>query len=274
MKDESKQTPLHLLNGGFGNSDRSTLERAARGNRKARAWVVPKSASIGDEVVINIAGQGLFAIGQISSATKPRPDWHNRYGADIDLITLIDPPIPLEELRHKVPDLAWARYPRTYTTPLPKLTNQIRSLISRHLAARYFQIRSDKHADALIEPLNREELREIALSRSRKVVSAQARKILIRRRDQVIREYVLARAEGKCEGCLNPAPFAGMNGEPFLEAHHVRRLSQHGPDSIRYVIALCPNCHRRTEFGQDAKAFNKTLQEKMSKLETRLKASR
>ncbi|MGA2250576.1 HNH endonuclease [Terracidiphilus sp.] len=225
-------------------------------------------------MTINVAGQGLFAIGQVSSATTPRTDWPNRYGADIDLITLIDPPIPLEELRQKVPDLAWARYPLMYTTPSPELTNQIRTLISQRLAAQYFDIRADKQAAALIETLNRQELREIALSRSRKNVSAQVRKILIRRRNQVIRRYVLARAEGKCEGCLNPAPFTGVNGEPFLEAHHVKRLSQEGPDSIRYVIALCPNCHRRTEFSQGAKTFNRTLVEKMSKLEPRLKASR
>jgi len=34
---------------------------------------------------------------------------------------------------------------------------------------------------------------------------------------------------GVCESCLQPAPFHGKKG-PYLEVHHVHRLSDGGPD--------------------------------------------
>ena len=35
------------------------------------------------------------------------------------------------------------------------------------------------------------------------------------------------------------------NGEPYLEAHHVKWLGDGGSDSIDNTVALCPNCHRK-----------------------------
>jgi 5-methylcytosine-specific restriction protein A len=68
-----------------------------------------------------------------------------------------------------------------------------------------------------------------------------------------VREYVLARAKGKCEGCCQPAPFLRKDNTPYLEPHHIRRVSDGGPDHPRYVIALCPNCHREAHFGSRIK---------------------
>ena len=70
-------------------------------------------------------------------------------------------------------------------------------------------------------------------------------------RSRAIRDYVLARAGRYCEGCEQHAPFKRSDGSPYLEAHHVRRLSDGGPDHPAYVIGLCPNCHRRIYAGQD-----------------------
>jgi 5-methylcytosine-specific restriction protein A len=53
---------------------------------------------------------------------------------------------------------------------------------------------------------------------------------------------------------------------PFLEAHHVRRLSDGGLDDPRWVIAVCPNCHRRAHYGADANEFNDSLRLKLSAL--------
>ena len=46
-----------------------------------------------------------------------------------------------------------------------------------------------------------------------------------------IRVYVLARANGKCEGCSAPAPFLRSDGTPYLEPHHLRRLKRWRPRS-------------------------------------------
>lgn len=75
-------------------------------------------------------------------------------------------------------------------------------------------------------------------------------------RDRIIRSYVLKRSKGNCEDCGHAAPFLTANGAPFLEVHHIRRLTDGGPDDPRFMIALCPNCHRRAHHGIDAKDRN------------------
>ncbi|WP_240000620.1 HNH endonuclease [Photobacterium kishitanii] len=60
----------------------------------------------------------------------------------------------------------------------------------------------------------------------------------------------LYRAKGNCEACHQPAPFMKKsNGEPYLEVHHIKPLSQGGQDSLDNVQAICPNCHRKMHFG-------------------------
>ena len=55
-------------------------------------------------------------------------------------------------------------------------------------------------------------------------------------------------------GCNEPAPFTSMNGNPYLECHHIQQVSKGGPDHPLNVIALCPNCHKRTEHSSDKKS--------------------
>lgn len=86
-------------------------------------------------------------------------------------------------------------------------------------------------------------------------------------RSRDVRDYVLARAHGHCEGCSQPAPFQRTDGTPYLEPHHIRRLSDGGPDHPAFVIALCPTCHRRVHAGADGKTYNATLVHKMTVLE-------
>lgn len=76
-------------------------------------------------------------------------------------------------------------------------------------------------------------------------------------RSEAVRTYVLARADGTCEACRRPAPFTTAAGRPYLETHHIRRLSDAGLDDPKWVIALCPNCHRRAHYGSDKSAFKK-----------------
>ena len=82
-----------------------------------------------------------------------------------------------------------------------------------------------------------------------------------------VRNYVLARASGRCEGCEEEAPFRRADGTPYLEPHHLRRVSDGGPDHPGFVIALCPNCHRRVHAGADGDSYNKRLMSTMSRVE-------
>lgn len=81
----------------------------------------------------------------------------------------------------------------------------------------------------------------------------------IYQRATAIRDYVLARADGKCEGCHTSAPFLRTDGTPYLEPHHLNRVSDGGPDHPEHVAALCPNCHRRVHFGEDGREYNARL---------------
>lgn len=64
-------------------------------------------------------------------------------------------------------------------------------------------------------------------------------------RDRYVNEYAKRRAQGICQLCGEPAPFADRDGVPFLETHHIIWLADGGADSITNTVALCPNCHRK-----------------------------
>jgi len=55
------------------------------------------------------------------------------------------------------------------------------------------------------------------------------------------------------------APFSNDSDGPYFEVHHIHRLADGGPDQPESVIALCPNCHRRAHYANDAKEFDKHL---------------
>lgn len=111
-----------------------------------------------------------------------------------------------------------------------------------------------------------EQLRSTAVhATAPNVPSVEARRNVYRR-SAAVRVYVLRRAAGVCEGCGSPAPFTTPQGRPYLEPHHIRRLSDGGPDHPDHVIALCPNCHRRVHHGADGAAFNEELQRKIQSL--------
>lgn len=82
-------------------------------------------------------------------------------------------------------------------------------------------------------------------------------------RSNRIKEYAKARADGVCECCGEPAPFADEGGEPYLEVHHVDELGEGGADHPNRVVAVCPTCHRRVHYGNDGKELNSLLQEKL-----------
>ena len=113
------------------------------------------------------------------------------------------------------------------------------------------------------------ELRERALEAATTPGEASPRIALInvRARSKAVRDYVLARAAGACEACQNPAPFLTGTEQPYLEAHHIHKLSDGGPDHPASVAALCPNCHRKAHFGVEREEVNNELLQRVNSLE-------
>ena len=112
-------------------------------------------------------------------------------------------------------------------------------------------------------------LRERAYAAEAYAATPRERMQIALARSATVRTYVLAHANGVCEGCGAPAPFHTASGRPYLETHHIRRLSDGGPDDPRWVAALCPNCHRRAHYGGDAAQFNQKVGELVGDREQR-----
>ncbi len=85
-------------------------------------------------------------------------------------------------------------------------------------------------------------------------------------RDPKVKAWVLKKASGKCECCGSEAPFTTAQGEPFLEVHHLRRLTDGGSDTVTNAVALCPNCHREMHYGINKSALLDSMYSKLSRL--------
>ena len=84
-------------------------------------------------------------------------------------------------------------------------------------------------------------------------------------RSNCIKRYVLARAQGHCELCDAPAPFnRKRNRTPYLEPHHINRLSDGGLDHPMYVGAICPTCHRLIHYGENGHHRNDELRARIA----------
>ncbi|MFK9084468.1 HNH endonuclease [Pseudomonas neuropathica] len=89
----------------------------------------------------------------------------------------------------------------------------------------------------------------------------------IYQRSRKVAHYVLMRAKGECESCEKPAPFLKKDGNPYLEPHHVNRLSDGGLDHPRYVGAVCPSCHREIHSGEHGALLNERLKQRLEAIE-------
>ena len=85
-------------------------------------------------------------------------------------------------------------------------------------------------------------------------------------RDAAVVAYVLHEAGGRCECCINPAPFLTRNGSPYLEVHHVLPLASGGSDRVSNAVAACPNCHRELHHGAKAIAIVESLYLRVERL--------
>jgi 5-methylcytosine-specific restriction protein A len=80
-----------------------------------------------------------------------------------------------------------------------------------------------------------------------------------RQRSSEIREYVLRRADGICELTGEKAPFSKPNGEPYLEVHHIKKLSDGGLDHPVNCAAITPNVHRQIHFALEGTELDDRL---------------
>ncbi len=85
-------------------------------------------------------------------------------------------------------------------------------------------------------------------------------------RDAMVVAYVLKHANGYCECCGTSSPFIKASGQPYLEVHHVKHLSNNGSDKVTNTVALCPNCHRELHYGVNREALVDLLYGKISRL--------
>lgn len=114
-----------------------------------------------------------------------------------------------------------------------------------------------------------ETLRNQAMKAGTQRSSASTRVTLVeyRKRAKQVRDYVIRRANGTCESCRKPAPFARRDSSPYLEAHHTKMISENGPDLPMWVGAICPNCHREIHSGQKGKNKNQSLMKYIRSIE-------
>ncbi|GIC77534.1 HNH endonuclease signature motif containing protein [Moritella sp. F3] len=113
------------------------------------------------------------------------------------------------------------------------------------------------------------QLREIALSNTPTKAKAKEKLIHVKYRSDAIKLYAKKRANGLCEGCDTKSAFETKSG-PYLEVHHLTRLSDGGADSPENVIALCPTCHRRAHYALDGVSFNNELRRIAKAIEAKL----
>lgn len=100
----------------------------------------------------------------------------------------------------------------------------------------------------------------------------EARRVIYER-SNLVKAYVLTRAAGCCELCEEEAPFLRKNtATPYLEPHHINRLSDGGLDHPMYVGALCPNCHREIHYGVEGPQLNERLRAYVAEIEAGLES--
>lgn len=123
--------------------------------------------------------------------------------------------------------------------------------------------------DELNPVVSLEEARRLALEAAKATQPGGKASALrsVYRRSKCIADYVLRRAAGNCESCEKPAPFIKKNGSPYLEPHHINRLSDGGLDHPKFIGAICPACHREIHHGLNGKTKNEMLRAYVASIE-------
>ncbi|MFG0631406.1 HNH endonuclease [Pseudomonas sp. xss_2] len=156
----------------------------------------------------------------------------------------------------------------------PDRKGQLRNIIVFNLVpdrAKTDQDEPDSYEDDDLPPTSTiEEARKLALAAaaSNSAGSKHSAMKTIYRRSRIISKYVIRRSKGICESCKEPAPFLKKDGSPYLEPHHVNRVSDGGLDHPMYVGAVCPACHREIHHGLNGEQRNEALKAYIKNIES------
>ena len=103
-----------------------------------------------------------------------------------------------------------------------------------------------------------EHLKELAQKalqdRSRDYVEVNGKRI---KRKTILVAFVKERDNHTCKAC--GFTFKKKDGENYVEVAHIKPLSEGGPDDPENMVALCPNCHKKLDKG-DERARNEVIE--------------
>lgn len=95
-----------------------------------------------------------------------------------------------------------------------------------------------------------EEIIKLSRNLENKPIRERIRSAKVLERNPKFAHLVKEKAKYICEIC-GQKPFIKKNGKPYAEAHHIYTLSKSRIDSPKYIICVCPTCHRVLEYGND-----------------------
>lgn len=151
----------------------------------------------------------------------------------------------------------------------PDTKGNLRAAVVFHLIPEKIEISNEPNLPPVVPKIALKDLRRLALAAAA-AGQGKGGKDAARRyyeRSEIVRTYVLTRAGGVCEGCKKPAPFSRKDGTAYLEPHHIRRVSDGGPDHPAWVAALCPTCHREVHYGANGPTRNEDLMKYLASVE-------
>ena len=197
--------------------------------------------------IFHYTGMGLSGDQSLSFAQNKTLNESKTNGVDVFLFEVFDPGKYIYQGKvilnskpyvEKQPDIK-QNIRNVWIFPLKLTDNITPSIIPKEVFQKKFVIREKKAKKLSDENLKKKVLSAPKKCGIRHVVSKQYD------RNEELVEFVKRRAKGFCQLCGNKAPFNNKNGDPFLEVHHIKWLSEGGDDSIENTVALCPNCHRK-----------------------------
>jgi hypothetical protein len=236
----SSNKVLHVVQGGVDNGDKASLEKSGERGFKVDRWMVPKSAAVGDDLMIYIMGHGLFATATVAGPTSKRKDWANRYGAAISSLRLINPPISMDVIQRDVPDWAWTRYPRSITTPDPDVALKLRALVENQArslgpassdsarSGRSDQEAAVGEASAIAShPYAQDLAAELAILGDAALTVTEQEALVKARRGQGLFRLTVLGVEPKCRitGVDDPDYLIASHIKPWSESSNAERLS-------------------------------------------------
>lgn len=101
-----------------------------------------------------------------------------------------------------------------------------------------------------------QEIERVSEQLNDKPTDEKIRKTKVLMRNPKFARLTKQQANYVCEIC-GQRPFLKKDGEPYAEAHHKYELAKNRIDDPKYMICVCPTCHKVIHFGS-----NKALEER------------